>query len=229
MNESQISRSELLKIVVTRFSLITLALMVMLFLPAGNLFFWEAWVYLAILIIPMLFVLAYLLKNNPGLLARRMRFREKEASQKRIVTFSFIPFLLAFILPGLDQRFGWSKTPLAVIVLAEIIVLTGYGIIFLVFRENQYASRIIEVEKGQTVIQSGPYAIIRHPMYLGSMLLYVFSPLALGSLWALIPGAMIIPVLVVRILDEEKILTRDLKGYPEYMQKTRYRLIPGIW
>ena len=113
--------------------------------------------------------------------------------------------------------------------MADVLVLLGYCLVFLVFRENRYASRIIEVEKGQSVIASGPYAVIRHPMYLGTLLMYVFSPLALGSYWAVLPGLLIIPVLVARILNEEKVLLQDLQGYQEYVQKTRYRLIPGIW
>lgn len=206
-----------------------LALCVMFFLPAGTLAYWQAWVYLAILFIPMFCVLVYLVKNQPELLARRMRTKEQEPQQKRIIGLSFIPFLLAFILPGLDKRYGWSQTPVPVIIVMDVIVLLGYGIVFLVFRENQYASRIVEVESNQKVISSGLYSIIRHPMYLGSLMLYIFSPLALGSYWALIPAIFIVPVIVARIKNEETILERDLQGYREYMQATRYRLIPGVW
>jgi protein-S-isoprenylcysteine O-methyltransferase Ste14 len=111
----------------------------------------------------------------------------------------------------------------------DILILLGYGIVFLALRENRYASRIIEVEPGQTVIRSGPYAIIRHPMYLGVLPLYTLSSLALGSYWALIPALLMIPFIVARILNEESVLARDLNGYQEYMQKAKYRLIPGIW
>ena len=155
--------------------------------------------------------------------------REREAEQKLIIKLSYIPFLLAFLLPGFDKRFGWSNVPVGVVVIGDILVLLGYGIVFLVFRENRYASRIIEVEQGQTVIRSGPYAMVRHPMYLGSLLLYSLSPLALGSYWAMIPAILIIPIIVARIRNEESVLARDLNGYQEYMQKTCYRLIPGIW
>ena len=229
MSNSQSSQSELIRMVFVRFLGAILVLSAVFFLPAGTFAYWEAWVYLAILFIPMLFVLIYLLKNDRGLLARRMKMREREAEQKLIIKLSYIPFLLAFLLPGFDKRFGWSNVPVGVVVLADILVLLGYGIVFLVFRENRYASRIIEVEQGQTVISSGPYAIVRHPMYLGSLLLYILSPLALGSYWAMIPAILIIPIIVARIRNEESVLARDLNGYQEYMQKTRYRLIPGIW
>ena len=229
MSSTQISQAELIKLVIVRFLVVLLALSAMLFLPAGTWAYWEAWVYLAILFIPVFFVLIYLLKNEPELLVRRMRLREKEAQQKLIIKLSYIPFLLAYLLPGFDKRFGWSNVPVWVIVAADILVLLGYGLIFLVFRENRYASRIVEVEQGQAVISSGPYAVIRHPMYLGAILLYVLSPLALGSYWAMIPSILIIPVIVARIWNEESVLVRDLKGYQEYMQKTRYRLIPGLW
>ncbi|MGB6422059.1 MAG: isoprenylcysteine carboxylmethyltransferase family protein [Anaerolineales bacterium] len=229
MNNSQSSQGELIKMVFVRFLGAILVLSAMFFLPAGTLAYWEAWGYLAILFIPMLFVLFYLLKNDPGLLARRMKTREREAEQKLIIKLSFIPFLLAFLLPGFDKRFGWSNVPVGMVVMSDILVLLGYGIVFLVFRENRYASRVVEVEQEQTVISSGPYAMIRHPMYLGSLLLYILSPLALGSYWAMIPAILIIPVIIARIRNEESVLARDLSGYQEYMQKTRYRLIPGMW
>ena len=229
MSNSQSSQSELIRMVFVRFLGAILVLSAVFFLPAGTFAYWEAWVYLAILFIPMLFVVIYLLKNDRELLARRMKMREREAEQKLIIKLSYIPFLLAFLLPGFDKRFGWSNVPVGVVVLADILVLLGYGIVFLVFRENRYASRIIEVEQEQTVISSGPYAIVRHPMYLGSLLLYILSPLALGSYWAMIPAILIIPIIVARIRNEESVLARDLNGYQEYMQKTGYRLIPGIW
>jgi protein-S-isoprenylcysteine O-methyltransferase Ste14 len=138
-------------------------------------------------------------------------------------------FILAFILPGLDRRFGWSDVPVPVVLAADLLVLLGYGIVVLAFRENQYASRTVQVEQGQKVIATGPYALVRHPMYLGAMLMYAASPLALGSYWALIPALVIVPILVVRIVNEEQVLERELPGYPEYRQATRYRLLPGIW
>ncbi|MDP2965148.1 MAG: isoprenylcysteine carboxylmethyltransferase family protein [Pelolinea sp.] len=229
MSTNQLSRGELIKMMALRLFFSVPVLMVMFFLPAGTFAYWQAWVYLAIILIPMLFVLFYFMKNNPKLLERRMKMREKESSQNLIVKFSTVFFLIAFILPGLDYRFGWSHVPLAIVVIAEIVVFLGYSVVFLVFKENSYASRVIEVEQGQKVISSGPYAIVRHPMYSGTVLMYILSPLALGSWWALIPALMIIPVIVARILNEENLLARDLPGYPEYMQKVRFRLIPGMW
>lgn len=229
MGINQISQTELIKLVGSRLIMGIPALILILFLPAGTFAYWEAWVYLAILLVPMFFVMIYFLKKAPEFLARRMQLKEKEVEQKIIVKLALIPFLLAFILPGIDKRSGWSNVPVSIIVGSEILVCIGYLLVVLVFRENQFASRIIEVVKGQTVIQSGPYRIVRHPMYLGTILMYVASPLALGSYWAIIPAVFIIPVLIARIINEEKVLTKELEGYSEYKQKTRYRLIPGIW
>jgi len=225
----QFSKGRLIIMVCVRFIPGFFVLGGMFFLPAGTFAYWEAWTYIAVLFIPMFFVFIYLIKNEPELLARRLKMKEKEAEQSLIIKLSYIPFLIAFLLPGFDKRFGWSNVPAVVIIISDILVLLGYGIFFLVLKENPYASRIVEVEPEQTVITSGPYAKVRHPMYSGVLLLYIFSPLALGSYWAIIPTIFIIPVILARILSEEKILARDLKGYKEYMQKTRYRLIPGIW
>lgn len=224
-----LSQHDLLRLVATRLAVGIPVLFGILFLPAGTLAYWEAWVYLGILLIPMVFVMVYLLKNEPDLLERRMRLREKQAAQKRIIKLSYLYFLLAFMLPGLDHRFGWSEVPVAVVLFADAMVLLGYGLCILVFMQNRYASRIVEVEKEQTVITTGVYAIVRHPMYLGVIVMYVCSPLALGSFWAMLPAVLIIPILVARIRNEESVLARELRGYPEYMQKTRYHLIPGIW
>lgn len=204
-------------------------LMLFFFLPAGTWDYWEAWAYMGVILIPMFFAIIYLTRTAPDLIERRMRLREKEAAQKKVINLSVIYFLIVFLLPGFDQRFGWSHPPAWIVILADLIVLIGYGIIILVFRENHYASRIIEVEADQKVIRTGPYAIVRHPMYVGSILMYTLSPLALGSLWALIPGLLIIPLLVSRILNEEEVLKRDLKGYSEYTEQVKYRLIPGMW
>jgi protein-S-isoprenylcysteine O-methyltransferase Ste14 len=229
MSNSQASQGELIRMVIVRLLMAVLVLFAVFFLPAWTLAYWEAWVYLAILLIPLLCISIYLLKKAPELSARRMRMREKEAEQQLIVRLTYIPFVLAFLLPGFDNRFGWSNVPVGVVVVADLVVLLGYGMVFLAFRENHYASHIIEVEQGQSVIRSGPYAMVRHPMYLGLLPLYILSPLALGSYWAMLPALLLIPFIVARIRNEERVLARDLPGYQEYMQKTRYRLIPGIW
>ena len=201
----------------------------LLFLPAGSLFFWQGWVYIGILFIPMIFVLFYFLKNDPGLLKRRMKMREKEHEQKLIIALSMAFFLIGFLIPGFDFRFGWSDVPVALVLAADGIVLLGYGIFFLTLRANSYASRVIEVELGQEIITTGPYAIVRHPMYSGILLIFLFTPLALGSYWALIAFIPMLPLLMLRIRNEEEVLVRELPGYEEYRQKTRYRLIPFMW
>ena len=223
------SRTQLLKLVLTRFGLAILALMLLFFLPAGTWMYWQAWVYMAVLLIPMCVVLIYLLKNDPELLERRMRMREGRREQKLIIKISYIFFLLAFLLPGFDVRFGWSNMPVWAVITADVFVFLGYVIFFRVMQVNSYASRVIEVASGQKVIDTDLYAVVRHPMYLGAILLYVASPLALGSYWAAIPAVLIIPLLAARILDEESALEKDLPGYLEYRQKTRYRLIPFVW
>lgn len=199
------------------------------FLTAGTLAYWEAWVYLFILFTPMTGLSIYLLRHDPALLERRLQYKEKRKQQKGIIDLSYPIFLLAFLIPGLDKRFGWTNTPIAAIIIAQVLVLTGYAVVIWVFRENSYASRIIEVQAGQKVIDTGPYAIIRHPMYLGVGMLYILSPLALGSWLAVIPALPLLIILILRIRDEEVALARDLPGYSNYMQKVRYRLIPGIW
>jgi protein-S-isoprenylcysteine O-methyltransferase Ste14 len=219
----------LLKTALVRFISAFVVLSAVFFLSAGTLYYWQAWVYLFILMVPAAFVGRYLFKNDPKLLERRMRAKETQKTQKIVIALSVVFFLPAFILPGLDVRFGWSNVPFPVIIIADAMVLLGYLIVALVFKANSYASRIVEVEKGQKVISTGPYAIVRHPMYSGVIIFYLFSTLALGSYWAMIPAVHIIPLLIVRIIGEEKELLTNLDGYKEYVAKTRYRLIPGIW
>jgi protein-S-isoprenylcysteine O-methyltransferase Ste14 len=229
LNNSQLPQGKLARVVFTRTFVFVVLLLAILFLSAGTFAYWEAWVYFGIILVPMISFLIFLLKTNPELLERRMRVREKQAEQKFIVIIGSIIFFLVFLLPGFDKRFRWSEVPMEMVIVADIFVLLSYLMIFLVLRENRYASRIIEVERDQEVISTGPYAIVRHPMYLGASLMYLFSPLALGSYWAIIPSFLMIPVLVARIRNEEKILERELEGYQKYMQKTKYRLVPGIW
>ncbi len=229
MDSAPLTQTQLLRLVAKRLLVIIPALFALIFIPAGTLDYWEAWLYLAILFAPMIFVLLYLLKNDPELLERRMRIREKESQQKQIMYVGVPLFILIYMLPGLDKRFGWSDTPAAAVLLADLFVLLGYALIFIVFRENSYAARTIAVDPGQKVISSGPYAFVRHPMYLGALLLYILSPLALGSYWGMIPTLLLIPLFVSRIRSEENVLTRDLPGYDAYRQKVRYRLLPGVW
>jgi protein-S-isoprenylcysteine O-methyltransferase Ste14 len=158
-----------------------------------------------------------------------MHTREKEAVQRKIVSLTYLYFLTAFILPGLDVRFGWSNVPPFVSIIANAFFFAGYMVFFWVLVTNSFVSRVVEVESGQKVISSGPYALVRHPMYSGVIIMYLASPVALGSYWALIPAVLIVPLLVARIYNEEQVLQNDLPGYVEYLQKVKYRLLPGIW
>ena len=221
-------KSLIIKIIV-RFSLLPIFLGLLIFLPAGTFNYWQVYVYFVVLVVPMLFVLLYFLQRDPKFLVRRMRAKEKEEQQILISIFSAFIFLAGFIVIGLDHRFTWSVVPLYLIISADIIILMGYLIIFFVFKQNSFASRIIEVVENQKIITTGLYAIVRHPMYIGVLIMFIPTPIALGSYWGLIPFALLLVSLVLRILNEEKVLSDNLEGYKEYCQKTRYRLIPFIW
>lgn len=201
----------------------------MFFVPAGTLDYWQAWLYLAVLFGLMAGLGAYLIRYEPELLERRMRTRETELRQQRIIRASLALFLLAFLVPGLDRRYGWSAVPVWVVVAAVVVMAAGYALFVRVLLANRFASRVVEVEAGQTLATTGPYAVVRHPMYVAMLAIWLASPIALGSWWALPPMLGIVPVLVLRIRDEEALLARDLAGYRAYMAEVRYRLIPGVW
>jgi protein-S-isoprenylcysteine O-methyltransferase Ste14 len=215
--------------VILRYILAIIIMGAIFLVTAGSIYYWQAWIYCAVLFLPMLFFLVYLLNKKPEALARRMKTREKEKPQKILIGLSWFAFLPAFIIPGLDYRFNWSNVPLWLVIVSELLILTGYLIFIAVVRENEYAARTVEVEKGQQVISSGPYALVRHPMYTAVLLIFIFSPLALGSFWALIAVVPLPIIVVLRIFNEEKLLAQQLPGYIEYMQKVRFRLIPFIW
>lgn len=230
--KSELSRQEmnvLIRKIIIRFSLLPVCLGLLVLLPAGTLNYWQVYIYLAVLVLPMVFVLFYFIRNDPKFLERRTRAREKEKQQVLIALLSMLIFLAGFIIPGLDHRFSWSRVPTFAVIIAMVVILLGYLIIFLVFRQNSYASRIIEVDEDQKVISTGFYSVIRHPMYVGVMIMYIPTPVALGSFWGLIPFALLPLSLVLRILNEEKVLSENLEGYRVYCQETRYRLIPFIW
>jgi protein-S-isoprenylcysteine O-methyltransferase Ste14 len=174
-------------------------------------------------------IIGYFYRQDPELLERRMRLKEKERRQQLFMKVSVPFFFIAYLLPGFDRRYGWSDVPFAVVVLGDVVVAASYCLFALVLRENRYASRVIEVAPGQHVVTTGPYAIVRHPMYVATTLLNLFSPLALGSYVALAVAVFLPLFLVMRIRNVEEVLKRELNGYSDYIQKIRYRLIPGIW
>jgi protein-S-isoprenylcysteine O-methyltransferase Ste14 len=200
-----------------------------LFLPAGSIRYWQGWVFMAVWFLPMLIASPYFLRNDPELVERRLQTKEKSSEQKTIIRLAQPIVFANLLVPGLDYRFGWSHVPAWLTVLSEALVLAGYVITFWVMKENSFASRTVEVVEGQRVISTGPYRLVRHPMYFGAVLMLLFTPLALGSWWAL-PGFLLVGVLIVlRLLNEEKILSRELPGYSDYCLRTRYRLIPLVW
>jgi protein-S-isoprenylcysteine O-methyltransferase Ste14 len=201
----------------------------MFFLPAGTFNYWQAWAWLATLFLPMGVSLVYLYKIDPKLLERRTRTNEMRPEQRRIILASAVYLLVIFLLPGFDVRYGWSNVPAWLCLAADGIVLGSYILYVLVLKTNTFASRVIEVEQGQQVITSGPYALVRHPMYLAMILMMTATPLALGSYWAMLPSILFILLLAARAKNEEELLLTELKGYREYTQKTRYRLFPGVW
>lgn len=230
--KSEISSGErkvLVRKLLVRFAAFFPVLGLLILLPAGTFDFWQFYLYAGLLLVPMLAVLFYFLKNDPKFLERRAKAREKEKAQVLISILSTLIFLAGFIIPGLDKRFGWSQVPIHITLLACAVILLGYLIIFFVFRQNSYASRIIEVDEEQEVISTGMYSLVRHPMYVGVLIMYIPTPVALGSYWGLIPFALLPLSLALRILNEEKVLKENLNGYTEYCKRIRYRLIPYIW
>jgi protein-S-isoprenylcysteine O-methyltransferase Ste14 len=226
---SQKEMKSLMKKIITRFSFIPVFLGLLILLPAGTFNYWQVYVYFVVLIVPMIFVLFYFLRKDPKFLERRTNVKEKEKQQSLISILSAFVFLGGFIIPGFDHRFGWSNVPVYFVLSADIIIFLGYLIIFIVFKQNSYASNIIEVNKNQNVISTGLYGMVRHPMYVGVIIMFLPTPIALGSYWGLIPFAILPVALALRILNEERVLSENLEGYKEYCQKTKYRLIPFLW
>jgi protein-S-isoprenylcysteine O-methyltransferase Ste14 len=231
---TMLNQKSLISRLVRRGLLAVLLTAAMLFIPAGSLKFWQGWVFLVLVLAVTLFFGIYLCKHDPQLLERRLQMREKVPEQKRIMKLGGLVSFPAFLLPGLDYRFGWSRAfpgPVPLwLTLFSLAVFPGcYLWFFWVVKVNRYASRTIQVEAGQTVIATGPYRIIRHPMYLGTVVMWLFAPVALGSFVAWPAFALLVPVIVLRLLNEEKILRQELPGYAEYCLRTRYRLIPFVW
>lgn len=226
---ASLTKAQLLQLVVKRLLVAILLALAVIFVPAGTLDYWQAWLYLAIIFALLVAVLVYLWRNDPDLLERRMRFEEKESRQKQLAAMAYSIFLLICLVPGLDRRFGWSDVPVTVVLVSDLLVIIGSVLIFLVLRENSYAANIVAVVPGQKVISSGPYAFVRHPLYLGVLAADLAAPLALGSYWGALAMLVIIPLAVVRIRNEERVLVRDLTGYAMYRQQVHFRLVPGVW
>jgi protein-S-isoprenylcysteine O-methyltransferase Ste14 len=229
MSDESISRGKLALKALVRAVFGLLLLCALLFLPAGTINYWQGWAYLAVIFAPMLLVFGYLIANDPALLERRLRAREPMHEQRVIQFVGALCYLAAFVVPGLDRRFGWSNVPPLIVITADVVCLAGYALFIIVLRENTYASRVIEVSGDQRVISTGPYAVVRHPMYVAVLLMFLATPVALGSWWGVLAMIPEIGVLVARIRHEEQVLSRELPGYAEYRQRTRNRLIPGIW
>lgn len=212
-----------------KFILGVLMIVVLLFLPAGTVNYWNAWLLMGLLFIPMFIAGVILWIKNPNLLRKRLNVKEKESEQKRVIGMSLIIFVLGFIIAGLDFRNGWSNMSVGVVVGASVIFVISYILYAEVLRENTYLSRTIEVQENQKVIDTGLYGIVRHPMYFATTILFLSFPLVLGS-WSSFAIFCFFPfVLVKRIKNEEKVLENGLEGYKEYKQKVKYRMIPFIW
>jgi protein-S-isoprenylcysteine O-methyltransferase Ste14 len=205
---------------------------VLLFLPAGTFDYWQAWVFIAVFIVGTMLPTVYLAVKLPDALQRRMKsgpWSETRLAQRLIMIGLILTVIAVGVVSALDHRFGWSTVPTAVVVIGNVLVLCGLGLAELVVIQNNYAAATITVEKDQPVVSTGLYGVVRHPMYVGAMIMMVGMPLALGSYWGLltmIPGVL---VYVARITDEEKALRQELDGYQEYTEKVHYRLVPGVW
>ena len=213
-------------------SILTVAMALLLFVPAGTVHYEQAWVYLGVFAGVSTLMTLDLMRKDPALLARRMRggpTAEKEPTQKLIMLGISICFITLLVVPALDHRFGWSTVPAGGVVAGDTLVATGFYLIALVYRANTFSSATIEIAENQKVISSGPYALVRHPMYASGILYLLGTPLALGSYWGLVPFVAMMPLLIWRLLAEERFLARNLAGYTEYQRRVRHRLVPGVW
>lgn len=212
-----------------KFSCGLLMVGLLIFLPAGTLEFTYGWLLMGLLFIPMLIAGFVMLAKAPEFLKKRLDVKEKQGAQKGVVAVSGLMFIIGFVVAGLDFRFGWSTMPNWVTVAASVVFVLDYALYAEVMRENAYLSRTIKVEQGQKVVDTGLYGIVRHPMYAVTIELFMMIPLILGSWYALIVFAVYPAVIVVRLKDEEALLTQELPGYEEYKKKVKYRIIPFIW
>jgi protein-S-isoprenylcysteine O-methyltransferase Ste14 len=204
----------------------------LLFGVAGTPGYWQAWTFLAVYVALSVAITVYLAKEDPGLLQRRMSggpLAERRTSQKIIMSVTSLGFIGLIVVPALDHRFGWSQMPPSVALAGDVLMALGWLAIFFVFKENSFTTATIELAPDQRVISTGPYALVRHPMYAGGLVLLLGIPIALGSWWGVLAFVTIMPALIWRLIDEERFLARNLPGYTEYQEKVRYRLIPRVW
>ena len=213
----------------TKFVIGLLLVAALVFLPAGTMNFVGGWLFLTVLFVPIFLLGIVLLIKSPDLLKKRLDSKEKQSTQKGVVALSGLMFLGGFVLAGLDCRFGWSSVPLWVTITATMLFVISYALYAEVMRENAYLSRTIKVEENQKVVSTGLYGIVRHPMYSVTILMFLMIPLILGSWYALIVFAIYPILMAIRVIDEEKLLIKELDGYIEYKQKVKYRLIPFVW
>lgn len=205
---------------------------VLLFVPAGTLAYWQAWVFIAVFMVATVVPSAYLAVRSPAALRRRMHggpFAETRTIQKAVIWGTMLTVVAGLVVSALDHRFGWSSVPTGVVVLGNVLVAAGLGVAQFVVIQNAFAAATITVETGQPVVTTGLYAIVRHPMYVGALVMMIGMPLALDSYWGLLALAPGVLALGIRIVDEEKMLAEQLAGYREYMQQVRYRLVPHVW
>lgn len=214
---------------ITKFLLGLIIVGALLFIPANSLSYWNGWLFLSLLFIPMFIAGIFLMVKNPQLLEKRLNAKEKENEQKQVIAFSGLMFLSGFIVAGLNYRFQWNELPNIIILISSILFIISYIIYAEVLRENTYLSRTIEVQENQKVIDTGLYGIVRHPMYAVTIILFLTIPLILGSIFSFIIFLMYPIIIVKRILNEEQVLEKELKGYSEYKEKVKYRIIPFIW
>jgi len=205
---------------------------VLIFGPAGTVGYWRGWAFILVFTICTNIIGLYLARTDPALLERRMKVgpgAETRPAQKAIISMAFLVFAALFVVSALDYRFGWSTVSTSVSIVGDILVALGLGVDLRVFRENSYGASTIETATGQTVISTGPYALVRHPMYVGVLIMLLGIPLALGSYWGLVFMFINVPILMLRIRDEEAMLKQELAGYIDYTRHVRYRLLPGLW
>lgn len=202
---------------------------ILLFVPAGGFDYVNGWLFLGLLFIPMLIIGIVLFLRSSELLKKRLNGREEEKAQKVVVALSGLLFVTGFVVAGLDYRFGWSRVPLWVVIVAAIVLILSYALYGEVMRENAHLSRTVEVTEGQEIIDSGLYGLVRHPMYSATIWLFLSIPLVLGSWLAFLCFVPYIPIIVFRVLNEEAVLKEKLDGYTEYMRRVKYRLIPYVW